>query len=285
MIRVETVTQQMFSEVFQLLKDLRNHNLLESDFRSIFDYPWKNKLEYPGYVLFDDDKIVGFIGTIFCERILNNKVEKFCSITSWVVKEQYRDQSLRMLLPIVRLKDYTITVLTLKKDLLPLFQKLKFKILETETIIIPPIPKISIRSTSSISITMDEAVLKSKLNDQDARIYKDHLTYDCYHLLVYDQYSYCYILFSKARKRGFKFNRIHYISNIKLFAKNSIRINFRMIQYSKVFLTVLDSRFCRDISIPHSIKFRLRSDKIYKSSSLDAHMIDNLYTEYILLRI
>ena len=51
-----------------------------------------NFKEYPiGYIMKNtQDEIVGFMGTFFSDRLINNKKILFCNIHSWIVNLNYR---------------------------------------------------------------------------------------------------------------------------------------------------------------------------------------------------
>jgi len=45
---------------------------------------------------------------IFSRRRIDNKIEKFCNLTSWYVHEDYRNRAFAMIIPLHSMKDYTI---------------------------------------------------------------------------------------------------------------------------------------------------------------------------------
>jgi hypothetical protein len=55
-----------------------------------------------GYILIKNEKdIVGFLGTIFSKRSINEMTVDHCYLHSWVVFERYRLQAFRLILPIL----------------------------------------------------------------------------------------------------------------------------------------------------------------------------------------
>lgn len=60
-----------------------------------------NKTSPFGYVLKDGNKIVGFLGTMFSERIINKKKYTYCNLHTWIVNESHRLSSYQLLLPVV----------------------------------------------------------------------------------------------------------------------------------------------------------------------------------------
>ena len=80
-----------------------------------------------GYVLADKHfTIFGFLGTIFSNRKFGNKTCLHCYLHSWVVNENYRLQSYRLLFPILE-KNCFISTFTPIPSLEGLYKKLEFK--------------------------------------------------------------------------------------------------------------------------------------------------------------
>ncbi len=290
MLRVEKASTDNFEEVYPLLEGFENPNIVKSDYRLIFDCKWKSDLNFPGYVLRDDTKVVGYLGAIFSKRMINGQEKKFCNLTNWIVLEEYKNKSLLLLYQVLKLKDHTITNLTLNKKLEPLFRKLEFKPLETEIVVLLPVPWVAHRGADPLDLTWESNIIESTLSERDSVIYNDHKNYDCYHLLVQDGEEYCYIVFNiaskiRARVIKYKFNRILYISNEALFARHALQVNWEIVKKSRVWFTSIDSRFCAANQLPFSVKWKLNPDRLYKSSSLEPRQVYNLYTELVLLKI
>ena len=115
MIRVEKVDCANFKGIQDILTDIWASDS-QAKGRKIFDYQWLRDESHCGLILVDGDRTVGFLGMIFSRRQINDKVEKFCNLTSWYVHEDYRSRAIFMILPLHGMKDYTITDLTPAKN-------------------------------------------------------------------------------------------------------------------------------------------------------------------------
>jgi hypothetical protein len=104
---------------------------------------WKRLLEYSkagsqpnlGFVLEHKDQLVGFLGTIYSERQLEQRVERFCNFTGWYVDPQFRHSSLKLLIAALAQRGYTFTNLTPAERTIPILQKLNFIPLETHKLL------------------------------------------------------------------------------------------------------------------------------------------------------
>ena len=94
MVTVKKATQNDFEKLLPLLFELDSRKQTQDEWQRLFRAPWDDHKNYFGYVMYDGENAVGFLGLLFSQRILNDSLIKFCNITSWVVKKKYRRQSL-----------------------------------------------------------------------------------------------------------------------------------------------------------------------------------------------
>ena len=105
MLEIKLADICMFEEIYEVLKGFKNPRINMDDWKNLLTYHWRTPDENPGFVLLDDGRVVGYIGTIFSKRHVNGKIEKNCNLTSWIVKDKYRKESLKLLLHILKLKN------------------------------------------------------------------------------------------------------------------------------------------------------------------------------------
>jgi len=283
MIEVRRIERSMFQEVYPLLLDLNNPYLTETDWKRIFDYRWDREEDYCGYGLFDGREIVGFLGLIFSKRWIDNQMESFCNLTSWIVKEKYRDQSLALILPALKLKDHTLTDLSASDKVLRIMKRLGFRELESELKVLLPYPLA--RGPSDVRLTQEQNEIESVLKGNDLKLFRDHenLT-SCSHLLLYGPNGYCYLIYSTVKNvTKYSYNYIHYLSNPIRFREYHGVIRSKIISITKIPFIVVDSRLVRNVHLPFSYTLSLTPPRLYRSAHLEPEQIDNLYSELVLL--
>lgn len=286
MITVEKADITLFDKIYPLLRKFNNPDLKKSDFQRLFDTQWSSNFDYCGYVLMDRKKVVGFIGTLFSERIIKGKQHQFCNLTCWIVEDDYRQHSLHLLFPILSLKNITITNLSPSQRAEIIFKAFKFKILEKKHIIFPYIPYLLFPEIFKFKISDEKNIIDSRLNKIDLNLFHDHCSLFCKHLLIYHQHKsdYCYLIFNKIKKKKIGFTQILYISNAVIFRKLFPCIQFFFLKRNKTFFTLIDERLLQDA--PFGVfKRQLKLPKLYRSYDLEADEIDNLYTEMYLLNM
>ena len=276
----------MFREVYPLLQQI-DPSLTEAAWSSIFNYKWEREQDYCGYCLFEGKEIVGFLGLIFSKRMVDDTIECFCNMTSWIVKEQYRGHSLSLLLPALRLKDHTITDLSPAKNVIRILERFGFKELDSRVKILLPTGIFGRdNSTGNCHISLDMNQIMGILNKKETRILKDHFNYPYIsHLLAYNKNSYCYVIFTIVRNPILSYCYIHHISNVKQFSIYSRMIRSKITKAGKTRFVLVDSRLVRGIKLPFSFDLPIRFPKLYRSSSLRPEQIDNLYSELPLLNL
>ena len=286
MVTIQKIDVSMFSEVYDLLLDFRNKHLTVEDWKNIFDYKWDQEKKYCGYGLFDGKKLVGFIGLIFSQRLIDNKIERFCNVTSWIVRKKYREYSLLLMQPVLRLRNHTITDLTPSRTVYSIEKQFGFRELDSRLKMLLPFG--GSRTNGNISgchCTTDKHLIERKLKDKDLKLFHDHMPYKCRHLITYDTNDYCYIVYTRAESSKIPYCYIQYISNPNLFLKYTSTIRFEIVRGTKAPLIIVDSRLVKHLNLPFSFNLPFRSIKLYRSSNLRPEQVDNLYSELVLLNL
>ena len=284
---VEKVTPAMFDDVYPLLSGLEGAHSWE-EWRKIFDYQWESDEGYVGYALFDDRKVVGFNGAIFSRRIIDGREARFCNLTSWIVKEQYRTESLRLVFPFLKLKGYTITNLTMNDRAWEVTRRLGFKNLDTNVRVLFLVPGLSITKKEEAPIIVsDLSRIAEILDPVNLKIFIDHSHYNCGHLVIQDKYGYSYIIYTRKRYRKynceFSYAHIHYISDRSAFLRRLNKVKSYFLKSRKYFFLAVDERLIGNATIPYSKTYQLKIPRMYKSDVLSREQVDNLYSELVVL--
>ncbi len=161
MTSVRKSTSSDFELVFPLFKGFATHTQVDPhDWEKIFHPIWSNQREEFGYVLQDGGEAVGFLGTLFSNRLVSGKQQEFCNLTSWIVKPEYRGESLSLLFPLIARRDLTLTNFTASNRVIEVLLKLGFQSLEEHYRMVLPIPFPSRR----IQIISDPGMIKGVLS-------------------------------------------------------------------------------------------------------------------------
>ena len=284
MITVKKATVKDADKLLPLLLELDSKNQTQEEWQSLFKFQWKNNQNYCGYVMYDGGKAVGFLGLLFSRRVVNDKPNKFCNITSWIVRKEYRRQSLHLLLPVLELDNHTITVLTCNSGTYFITKKLGFIDLEIGQRVILPLPFLP-KSKPSTNIIFNHSEIEKQLKGETLKIYHDHRHLNCFHILIYGPKHICYLVGARTIKKNIPLAHIHYISDHRVFSSHISAVSGHLCWKIKVGGLLVDERLLQGETIFPSIHFSLPNPRVYKSDTLKSSDIDLLYSEYQILNL
>lgn len=289
MVSLEKIQSPLFSNLYDSF--LRDDDPLssEQDWRNVFDYAWQTDHDHCGYALLDEGKVVGMIGMVFSERLIDGATRKFCNLHTWWVREDHRGRSLALLRPILKLDDYTITHFTPDVEVRAVAKRLGFRDLNSQLKILLPIAKDQRLPDSRESIGRefidDDRAIEDRLAAHDKRILVDHRPYGIGHLLIADGNESCYLLYTHVVRHRLPYCHIHYISNHRQFAKHERAIRAWLLGKHKARFIALDCRVAPDTKYPRSFSFWAPAAALYKSSLVEPDQIDNLYSDVVFLKL
>jgi len=292
---MDITVRQIEEKDFNAVADLANENLpgwglSRQDRKKIFKDHWNVGLKNWGYVMEAGNAIVGFLGYIISSRFINGKEEKVCNLTSWFVTEEYRNQSLQLIFPMLGLKKYTITNLTPNKESFGVLEKFGFKPLETADRLIWPVG-INFFSRKYKIIT-DLNKISKTLKEVDLKLFKDHQNYNCIHTVIVDKKTneYCYLISRKfntksigASKLPLPFLHIYFISDNLIFGNSINHLRPMLNMKHKVCFFIVGERYLNQSKINFSKTLKREVPSVYKSKNLERNQVDELYSELFIL--
>jgi hypothetical protein len=284
MAKVRKAVAEDFEKIFPLFVKFENPRLSKEAWRQLFVDHWHCNEGYFGYVLEDEGLIVGFLGLIFSRRILNGKEAKFCNITSWVVEKKFRNQSLSLFLPVMKLKDYILTIHTASKETYSVARKLGFQDLESNLRIVFPLPSFSTWLTFC-EVEINGKNLNETLTGEALQLYKDHLPFKCFHVRICTSLGECFLIGTRIYRKKIAFSQIHHISHSKVFSEFAGRITLAICLQIKTVATIIDERFLQGKTVSLSTAWPLPYPRVYKPDSFGQNDIDSLYSELPMLNL
>ena len=257
---------------------------MKEHWRKLFINHWNVQEDYFGYILVDRDRVVGFLGLMFSSMIINHTKQKFCNFTSWVVQKDYRSESIKLLFPVLRLRDYTLTSHTMSSDTYFIFRRLGFSDLENSLVIILPVPKPE-GFLRKCQVMVNSSSIAQFLDEKNLKIYHDHSNLDAHHIFVQTEHGQCLVVATRPIKKNLPFAHLHYISNLNVFVECVGKIRLVVCLQLKAAAILVDKRCLRGERISQSLEYTLPQPRLYKSDCLNKDDITALYSELILLNL
>ena len=285
-IEVRPVGVEAFDDIHPLLLSFPTKKMSKEDWRwMLFTYPWSDS-PHRGYAIYAEGKAVGFLGTIFSARPLAGRMERVCSLSSWIVVKEHRHASLSLVTPILKLRDCTILNPTPSPVAYEIFHKLGFQPLESERLIVPPLPGLA-EATRALegSIARSREVLESELTGDERAIYRDLSSSPvAQHVLLRRGGRKCYVVATPIHHRGIPFAEIQYIGDRDFFWENRILAHAALVRSTRAVGLWVDRRFATGNRIP--LALRWRAPRLYRPTrkEITPEMIDGLYSEMMGLR-
>ena len=271
-----------FERVYPLLQDFGISRITKDHWRLLFTRNWDSPQDYCGYLLEQGGEVKGFLGLLFSERTINDRRETFCNMTSWMVKQESRGHSLKLLLEALKLKDCTFTNFTPSTGVASILKRLGFVELQANEQILLPVPGFSYERTSyRCLVDLDE--IRERLHETDRKVFADHRKLDCRHVLISDGEEYCYLIVKNRSYRRLPFARVHYLSNPELFVASIDALRTNLCWQLKVAGLIVESRYVDGRTFSYSRAYPQQCPTFFKSERVSARDIDTLYSEMILL--
>jgi hypothetical protein len=283
MFKIEKAVSDDFERVYPLFSGFGGSPIPKPRWKKIFDSPWSAEEDFCGYLLLKDGEVKGYLGLIFSHRRIDDKPQKLGNMTSWIVSEECRGQSLLLLLEALKLKDYTLTNFTASPTVAAILSKLGFKEFRVDQRVLLPVPPLSL-SQRGVGCHFELQSIGSKVSGDDLKIFEDHQGLNCQHLLLESANGDCYVVLKKTKRKRLSFAKVHYLSNAKVFhdcmERLATKISFRL----GVFGFMVDERYIQGQKFRRSVHYPHQRTAFFKSSSaIDENQIDTLYSELVAL--
>ncbi|MZH13718.1 MAG: hypothetical protein F3742_02965 [Nitrospinae bacterium] len=276
---VRKAREKDFETVSNLFPKFNNSQLTLEHWKRLFQDPWNCNEDYFGYLLDDGKKAVGFLGYIFSRRKINGIERTFCSLTSWVVEDEYRSQSILLFLPGLKLREVTLTIFTASKLTFDVTKKLGFSELETHLRIIPPWPSFK----SGQKLVINEKEIQDALPPDERQLVLDHSHLSCRNFLIRSKNGNCLLIVTRTLRKNFPFAHVHYLSNRRVFLESLDAIKSKLCMEMRTVSILVEERYLEGTPFAFSSKYALPQATLYKSDVLDVSDIDSLYSELVVL--
>jgi hypothetical protein len=240
--------------------------------------PWKVEAPNHGYVLRDQQRIVGALLAIYSERLVAGRVERFCNLGTWYVVPAYRSHGIRLPIALLAQNGYHFTALSPSDTVVSIHSRLKFRSLDTSAALIPNLPWPSLPGRTRISTDPD--VIENTLAGTELELYRDHAqALAARHVVLIRGQDFCYVMYRETRRKGIPLAAILHVSNPELFHRAVILLTRHLLIRHRLLATIAELRL---IGHRPPLSFKVTSGhKMYRSDSLAPDQIDDLYSELV----
>lgn len=277
-VEIAPITDTDLSPVARFMHENLNPRVPVEAWASALEVPWTVASPNRGFMLLDDGALVGAYLAYYSDRVIDDRLERFCNLGAWCVLEEHRFRGLRLLKALLDQPDYHFTDLSPSGNVIGLNKRLKFEVLDTSTALVPNLPWPSVRRRCHI--TCDPLALMNTLTGSDLAIYRDHqTTAAARHMLMTSGDEHCYVILRKDRRKGLPvFASILHVGNPDLFRKFSRELSRYVLFHHGAVATLAELRVVGGRPTPSMMLSKPRP-KMFKSPTLTSDRIDYLYSE------
>ncbi len=279
---VHPIADEDLTDVCQFLHDQLDASRPVEAWEKAFQNSWMPAKPNHGFLLRDQDKVVGVIGAIYSEQRIRGQVEQFCNITSWCVLDAYRLQSMQLAITLTSQEGYHYTDLSPTEVVAGVLRFLKFKPLDANPTLMANLPWPGLGRDGS-RVIVDPEELERELPPEAARIYQDHRDYPgLYHLAVGRAGQFCYLIYKRRTIRGLPCAMIIGLTDAALFLRYRWMLGHHFLMKLRMPITGIETRLL-PAKPPISLQRHGYRSKMYRSETLDASDITSFYSEAIAL--
>lgn len=244
-----------------------------------FQQNWGMDKPNNGFLIRDQGRIVGGIGSIFAERMIRGRAEQFCNITSWCVLEPYRAQSMRLAMAVVSQPGFHFTDLTPTEVVSKTLQFFKFKPMNERHAVWPNIPW-PLSRFHGVRVITDHDGIEKVLAAEDAKVFRDHRHLPWLrHAAVGQPDAYCHVVWKPNRLKGLPGAMVLAFSDAGLFLHYRRTIGAHLLRQGCLY-TRVESRLLPRLPMLSRELSGFRN-KVFRSDTLAEADISNLYSEIV----
>lgn len=283
-LEVRAVGIDDFDAIYPLLESFGNRKMTRAAWCDmLFAYPWWAGVER-GFALYAEGIAVGFMGTIFSKRRVDGRDETWCNTSSWIVREEYRHASMLLLKPILAMRDCTIVNWTPTDRAYEIFEKLGFRKLETQQVLLPPLAPPA--SFFGAKIATDARTIEATLSGDERKLYNDLRSCErVHHAVLRAGEQTCYVIATARRYKRVPFAEIQYVSDLDLFWKYRGAMHVAFARRLGAVGLAIDARFAADRATGPTGSWRAK--RLYRpiQQEMQPTSIDGLFSEMMMLQL
>ena len=277
---IRKATAEDFEYVYPLFSGFQEPRPSKEQFKQLFIPRWGSDESYVGFILEEDNEPFGYLGTLFSQREINGRREKFCNLCTWIVKEEYRSEGLPLLFQVLRMKDVTVTNFTGNR-VASILEKFDFNVLDKKLKILFPIPTIN----NGCELIFDYSRIPPLLEAHDQRVFEDHREFQYSFVLLKAKDEVSLLSFKKVKRKRLPILEIHYLSGQDTFIKHIRHVLPALCIRTRAVGLMLGEHFLREASIPFSMTLPQRQMRLFRSKTVSIEEMDTMYSELQILNL
>lgn len=279
MVELSPIQTCDFEEIFAKYLAKDDDRLEKEDWQPLFT-PLCQAIEEPlvGYKLTSGNQIVGILGTILSARKMGDQSLKFCNLHSWFVDEDQRGNSLTLMRPILRLKDFIITDFSPTPDVFKISSRLGFQTFQISQSMLRTPPALNTGFDNEGQLFWDEQIDRNSLDDELKWTDDDYRARGFHRLLVEASSGKALLIIRRNRFHWRPYADVLFVSNPSLLTETQPLWHRAILKKLEVKRIVGPSKYLSP-QLKGSYRVPFPNQLLFRSSSYGPEVIDTLYSE------
>lgn len=248
-----------------------------------FRQDWGADKPNNGFLIRDEaGTIVGGIGAIYAAYPVHGRQRRFCNITSWVVLDAYRTQSMRLAMAVVSQPGFVFTDLSPTAVVEQSLKFLKFQPMNEARTVLFNLPAPHQRLAGAV-VTHDPVGIEALLDAASLKIFSDHKHFPWLHFVAVGKGGeHSLVIYKRATLKNLPSAEIIGFTNPDVFLRHLPLLGCHFL-LSGLFTTRVESRLLPDKPAwPHT-ELRGYRSKVFRGEDVGEADVLNLYSEYVAL--
>ncbi|MBF0381184.1 MAG: hypothetical protein HQL69_09210 [Magnetococcales bacterium] len=282
-VQINPITAEDMDEVGSFLHTHFNPRWNVEEWKKLFLSGWDSSQSDMGRVARVGEEVVGVIGALYSNRVINGRKESFCNIHSWVTLESHRTASLQLLMALITDGSRHYINVTANQKAYQSSRFVKFKVLESHFHAFPNTPSVTGLLNFACKIIKTPQTVKEALDHLAPGVYDDFAqTSNLQQWLLQKNGQSLHLVFRKTTWKSWSCAQIVRADPIELLQSWLPVIKTNMF-FNKIAYTTVDSRFLGGKKQPFMQSSQYPVPLIYLSNHLQPQQIDNGYTDRVIL--
>ncbi len=281
-LEVRDVFEDDFHRIHEELLVRLDPRVARSRWERLFHHPWRDSSRPVGVALQDAGRPVGFLSLLFSPLPPEDPGSTICNLSSWVVLDEYRGSSLRLLGPVLSHPEWTVTNLTPTEEVGRLFQRLGFRTLETHRCLLPLRPDLLLRPVRGVEVRAVDPADPGELEGAHRWLVEQHGEM-AHYLALEGSQSRGLVVYGLGRVRGLPAVRLHHVSDPLLFREALGPVQRLLLRKHGACMLVFDGRILGSHTPQGTLHRPLPVERLFRSNDRTETELTELFSEMILL--
>ena len=267
--------------VADLLHTRMNGKIAPERWRRILDYPWRPPGAERGWLVEDQGRIVGFMGTIYSDRVIAGRTRRFCDLSSWYLTREHRGDGTgdRLLRAGMAQPDVTYQTMTARRATGRKIRALGFSVLDDTRRVFRPFT-LPLTHRAGLGVVGDPAAIRALLDPDQRTCHDLHAGFGLGETFFPDLGLWL-VWQRKLKGEAIAYHEVLHASDPARLSANAQAICDAIVSGDTGILAV-DSRWMEP-GDPAGTVEAIALPRWFRSPDLPGAAVDHLYSEIILL--